>query len=159
MNDKPFNSHVIAYDFHFNIATISIETDVALPTAIIRPLDDSILIDPSEISCTWDNEVAYKSFQLHRHSNLFRLCLGDMVVAIGCSCDRTLELMAAPGKFSLNCYKFDCKELFRANCIITKSGVGGPLINRYGEVIGVNFYDGVCTFSADQYCFQMLVAI
>ncbi|KAF5938130.1 hypothetical protein HYC85_025636 [Camellia sinensis] len=144
-NDDPFNGHVIAYDFHFNIATISIETDVALPTAIIRPLDDSISIDPSEISGTGDNEVAYKSFQLHRHSNLFRLCPGDMVVAIGRSCGRTRDLMAAPGKFSLDCCKFDCKELFRANCIITKSGIGGPLINRYGEVIGVNFYDDVCT--------------
>ncbi|CAL5431237.1 unnamed protein product [Camellia sinensis] len=40
-NDKPFN---------------------ALPTAIIRPLDDSISIDPSEISCTRDNEVAYNRF-------------------------------------------------------------------------------------------------
>ncbi|KAI7993080.1 putative protease Do-like 14 [Camellia lanceoleosa] len=101
MNDNPFNGHVIAYDFHFNIATISIEIDVALPTAIIRPLDDSISIDPSEIS--------------------------------------------ASGTMSLDCCKFDCKELFRANCIITKSGIGGPLINRYGEVIGVNFYDDVCT--------------
>ncbi|GMP97825.1 hypothetical protein CsSME_00045931 [Camellia sinensis var. sinensis] len=99
MNDNPFNGHVIAYDFHFNIATISIETDVALPTAIIRPLDDSISVDPSEISGAGDNEVAYKSFQLHRHSNLFRLCPGDMVVAIGRSCGRTRDLMAAPGKF------------------------------------------------------------
>ncbi|CAL5431253.1 unnamed protein product [Camellia sinensis] len=41
-----------------------------MPTAIIRPLDDSISIDPR-----------------------------DMVVAIGCSCGRTHALMAAPGKF------------------------------------------------------------
>ncbi|KAI7990716.1 hypothetical protein LOK49_LG12G02468 [Camellia lanceoleosa] len=68
---------------------------------------------------------------------------GDMVVAIGHSCGRTHALMAASGKFSLDCCKFDCKELFRANCIITKSGIGGPLINRYGEVIRVNFYDDV----------------
>ncbi|XP_028102099.1 putative protease Do-like 14 [Camellia sinensis] len=68
-----------------------------------------------------------------------------MVVAIGHSCGRTHALMAASGKFSLDCCKFDCKELFRANCIIAKSGIGGPLINRYGEVIGVNFYDDVCT--------------
>ncbi|CAL5431243.1 unnamed protein product [Camellia sinensis] len=34
-----------------------------------------------------------------------------------------------------------------ANAILDdiKSGIGGPLINRYGEVIGVNFCDDVCT--------------
>ncbi|KAI8026053.1 hypothetical protein LOK49_LG02G04060 [Camellia lanceoleosa] len=97
MDGKLFKGCVIAYDFHFNI--ISIETDVALPTAIIRPLDDSISIDPSEIACTGDKEMISKSFQLHCHSNLFRLCPGDMVVAIGRSCTGTRELMAAPGKF------------------------------------------------------------
>lgn len=122
MDGKLFKGCVIAYDFHFNIATISIETDVALPTAIIRPLDDSISIDPSEIACTGDKEMTSKSFQLHCHSNLFRLCPGDMVVAIGRSCTGTRELMAAPGKFSLDYCEFDCKELFRANCIISKLG-------------------------------------
>lgn len=129
MDGKLFKGCVIAYDFHFNIATISIETDVALPTAIIRPLDDSISIDPSEIACTGDKEMTSKSFQLHRHSNLFRLCPRDMVVAIGRSCTGTRELMAAPGKFSLDCCEFDCKELFRANCIISKV-MKGPLLSK-----------------------------
>lgn len=82
--------------------------------------------DPSEIACTGDKEMTSKSFQLHRHSNLFRLCPGDMVVAIGRSCTGTRELMAAPGKFSLDCCEFDCKELFRANCIISKVMKGSP---------------------------------
>ncbi|KAL7237181.1 hypothetical protein ACSBR1_020283 [Camellia fascicularis] len=87
MDGKLFKGCVIAYDFHFNIATISIETDVALPTAIIRPLDDSISIDPSEIACTRDKEMTSKS---------------------------------------LDCCEFDCKELFRANCIISMVMKGSP---------------------------------
>ncbi|CAL5321536.1 unnamed protein product [Camellia sinensis] len=147
MDGKLFKGCVIAYDFHFNIATISIETDVALPTAIIGPLDDSISIDPSEIACTGDKEMTSKLFQLHRRSNLFRLCPGDMVVAIGRSCTGTCELMAAPGKFSLDCCEFDCKELFRANYIISKVMKGSPAEQAgilHGDVIvqcGKKFYD------------------
>ncbi|XP_062026354.1 putative protease Do-like 14 [Rosa rugosa] len=56
--------------------------------------------------------------------------------------------MAAPGIFSIDACmysigacNFDCKELMRADCNISKCGVGGPLINMYGQVIGINFYD------------------
>ncbi|KAH7840450.1 hypothetical protein Vadar_017145 [Vaccinium darrowii] len=145
-DQKLFKGHVSAYDFHFNIATINITSDVALPTASLRPLDDSLSVDPSEILCPGDNEVASTLFQLRRHSNSFKICPGDEVVALGryiCS----HGLFAALGKFSMDCcsQRFDCRELFRANCIISQSGIGGPLINRHGEVIGVNFYDSDCT--------------
>ncbi|KAH0770904.1 hypothetical protein KY290_014885 [Solanum tuberosum] len=35
----------------------------------------------------------------------------------------------------------ECKELLKATCNIMRCGIGGPLINRYGEVIGICFYD------------------
>ncbi|KAI8537870.1 hypothetical protein RHMOL_Rhmol09G0057800 [Rhododendron molle] len=133
---KSSEGQVFAYDFHYNIATIKIKTELALPSAALRFLDDSILVDPSAI---------LESSQLHPHSDLFKLCPGDMVVAIGRHFDDHCDLMAAPGEFSLDVFKFDCKELFRATCQITKCGIGGPLINLYGEVIGVNFYDHKCT--------------
>ncbi|KAF7132571.1 hypothetical protein RHSIM_Rhsim09G0048400 [Rhododendron simsii] len=133
---KSSEGQVLAYDFHYNIATIKIKTELALPSAALRFLDDSISVDPSAI---------LESSQLRPRSDLFKLCPGDMVVAVGRHFDRPYELMAAPGKFSLDVFKFDCKELFRATCQITKCGIGGPLINLYGEVIGVNFYDRKCT--------------
>ncbi|XP_058182151.1 putative protease Do-like 14 isoform X2 [Rhododendron vialii] len=133
---KSSEGQVFTYDFHYNIATIKIKTDLAFPSATLRFLDDSISVDPSAIS---------ESSQLRRHSDLFKLCPGDMVVAVGRYFDQPYELMAAPGKFSLDVFKFDCKELFRATCQISKCGIGGPLINLYGEVIGVNFYDRICT--------------
>ncbi|KAH7866464.1 hypothetical protein Vadar_020685 [Vaccinium darrowii] len=94
-----FEGCVSGYDFHFNIATINMTSDEALPVATLRPVDDSISIYPSEVTCPKDNEGASKSFQLHRHSNLFKLRPGDHVVAIGRTCGKTHELMAAPGKF------------------------------------------------------------
>ncbi|KAG5538542.1 hypothetical protein RHGRI_019204 [Rhododendron griersonianum] len=127
VDGKSFTGRVSAYDFHFNIATICITSDVALPTACLRPLDVSIPIYPSDCN-----------------SNSFRLGSGDMVVAIG-RCGKTHELIAAPGKFSPKSCKLDCVELLRSTCIISKSGFGGPLINCHGEVIGINFYDKICT--------------
>lgn len=96
---KLFDGQVFAYDFHYNIAIIKIESDAPLPSASLRLLDDSISVDPSEIPCPEDVEEGSESFQLHRHSNLFNLCPGDMVVAIGRYFDKPYELMAAPGKF------------------------------------------------------------
>ncbi|KAL1831904.1 hypothetical protein ACET3Z_001555 [Daucus carota] len=36
-------------------------------------------------------------------------------------------------------FHHDCKELFWTSCTVTEIVVGGPVINCYGEVIGVSF--------------------
>ncbi|KAH7865891.1 hypothetical protein Vadar_012741 [Vaccinium darrowii] len=135
------DGQVYACDFHYNLALIKVESDAMVQPASLRNLDDSISIHPCEIQ----NGVGSKSFQLRPHSDLFRLFPGDDVVALGRYFEEPHDIMVAPGKFSLDLCEFDCKELFRANCKISKCGIGGPLINRYGEVIGVNFYDLLCT--------------
>ncbi|KAL6520856.1 hypothetical protein OROGR_017425 [Orobanche gracilis] len=38
------------------------------------------------------------------------------------------------------CEGLDCNDLLRVNCKITKCGIGGPMINLNGEVVGINFY-------------------
>lgn len=35
----------------------------------------------------------------------------------------------------------DCDFLARSTCKISKVGIGGPLVNLDGDVIGMNFYD------------------
>ncbi|XP_058216101.1 putative protease Do-like 14 isoform X2 [Rhododendron vialii] len=135
------DGQVYACDFHYNLALVKIESGALLQPANLRNLDDSISIHPCEIQSGTSSE----SFQLHPNSDLFHLCPGDKVVALGRYFEEPHEIMVAPGKFSLDLCEFDCKELFRANCKISKCGIGGPLINMYGDVIGVNFYDRLCT--------------
>ncbi|XP_050215683.1 putative protease Do-like 14 [Mercurialis annua] len=119
---------IIAYDQYFNICAIEIESTAPLPTANLRCLDDSITFDGSS-----------------GHSNSFKVFPGDTLVALGRFHDEPFEVMTAPGKFSVESCRLDCEELLRVNCITTKCGIGGPMINLYGEVVGINFYAQNCT--------------
>ncbi|KAF5751205.1 hypothetical protein HS088_TW02G00215 [Tripterygium wilfordii] len=136
LDGKLYRGQVVAHDLHFNIAAIKIQSDSLLPTANLRHLDDSVTISPSQLHIPEE-----KSFQLHAHSSSFNLIPGDTVIALGRYSISPHDLMAAPGKFSLDVCGYDCRELFRVTCRITRSGDGGPLVNRHGEVIGFNFYD------------------
>ncbi|GMP61549.1 hypothetical protein CsSME_00023970 [Camellia sinensis var. sinensis] len=91
---KLFEGRVFAYDFHFNIAFIKIESNATLPTASLRLLEDSISIDPNDIPGS-------DSFQLRPLSNVSKLCPGDIVVAVGRFFDAPYNLMAARGQFSV----------------------------------------------------------
>ncbi|XP_015576313.1 putative protease Do-like 14 [Ricinus communis] len=133
-DDVLLDGQIVAFDFHYNIVVVKIQTKAPLTIACLRHLDDSITVDPSEV-------VQDKPFQLRPHSNSYNLIPGDRVIALGRYFVKPHALMAAPGEFSINQCEYQCKELFRANCSITRCGVGGPLINRYGEVIGICFYD------------------
>lgn len=121
----------IEYDLHYNIAVVHICTRRQLQVATLRSFDDSLSIDPMEI-CSDDKH------RVSSNSDLINLSPGGRVIAVGrCRC---FYLMVAPGVLSLDRCKLDCKELMMANCQITLNGIGGPLINLYGEVIGFNFY-------------------
>lgn len=128
---KLCEGHLHRYDFHYNIALLKVETDTELSTASLKGLDDSISLRSNE--------------ELGFESDVINICPGDMVVALGRFFEKPNDLMAAPGRLSLDSCNLDCKELFRANCKISMCGIGGPLINLYGEVIGITFYDELCT--------------
>ncbi|XP_050220570.1 putative protease Do-like 14 [Mercurialis annua] len=132
---------IIAYDQHFNICAIEIESTAPLPTANLRCLDDSITFDGS----SGHSSLEKKTFELRPHSNLFKVFPGDTLVALGRFHGESFEIMTAPGKFSVESCRLDCEELLRVNCITTKCGIGGPMINLYGEVVGINFYAQNCT--------------
>lgn len=134
---------ILGYDFHYNVAAIRIKSDVRLQTAVIGNLDDY-------------TECLVRSgrsppFQLVSHrdtttsSELIKLCPGMAVIALGRYNDDPYHIMAAPGKLILKDCGLDCGELVMANSEITKNGIGGPLINYSGCVIGLNFYRAAYT--------------
>uniref|UniRef100_A0A0E0M1M5 PDZ domain-containing protein n=1 Tax=Oryza punctata TaxID=4537 RepID=A0A0E0M1M5_ORYPU len=62
------------------------------------------------------------------------------VVALGRICE-PWSLKVASGKLIPRRHQFDCEELLVSSCKITKIGVGGPLMDFNGNIIGMNFYD------------------
>ncbi|KAM0905671.1 hypothetical protein ACQ4PT_017260 [Festuca glaucescens] len=51
------------------------------------------------------------------------------------------NFMATVGVMTGKQNRFDCKELKVSNCKITKAGIGGPLVDFNGDIVGMNFYD------------------
>lgn len=49
--------------------------------------------------------------------------------------------MATEGSVTGKKCKFGCEELKISSCKITKAGIGGPLLDFKGNVVGMNFYD------------------
>ncbi|XP_066316801.1 uncharacterized protein [Miscanthus floridulus] len=62
------------------------------------------------------------------------------VVAVGCIF-KSGELMASRGEKACMMYTYDCKFLMFSTCTITKAGIGGPLLDFDGNIVGMNFYD------------------
>lgn len=140
---QSFDGELIVCDFHYHLAAIKIQPYAQLTPASVAYVNDSLPMDPSQISYL----VGWKSTALRPHSNSFILIPGDSVIAVGRYFEAPYQLMAAPGMFrsNWNGFGFDCKELFKASCKITRSGTGGPLVNCFGDVIGLCFQCGRLT--------------
>ncbi|KAL2938914.1 putative protease Do-like 14 [Bienertia sinuspersici] len=135
-NGRSSTGEICAYDFHYNFAVLNFKSDSPLQAATLRRLEDCLPLNPSKFA-----SFEEKSFQLRPHSDLMNLCPGDEVVAVGRYFATPFDLMAAPGQYCLDCCEYDCKELFMTTCRMTRCGDGSPLINIFGEVIGIAFFD------------------
>ncbi|KAM3252943.1 putative protease Do-like 14 [Capsicum annuum] len=132
---RSLNGQIEAYNFYYNIAAIKIQSDTQLPTASLVQLKDAITVDPCKL---------HVDVTLVPHLSSFDLVPGDAVIALGRFIE-PYDIMVAPGEFSIDSCQYDCKELFMASCRVTECGIGGPLINHNGEVIGICLRDGVYT--------------
>lgn len=121
-----YQGEVVAYDYHYNICVIGFQSQTSLSAARVAHIDDSMVVDLSVPS--------------QPPSRSYKLVPGDGVIVVGRYFHKPYDLMAAPGPFKLGRSRYDCKELFVAECSITRCGDGGPLINYSGEVIGVTYF-------------------
>ncbi|PHT56373.1 hypothetical protein CQW23_04859 [Capsicum baccatum] len=92
---------------------VKLQSDTPLPSASLAHISDSITIDPIHLRGTEEKCP---------RSNSVDLIPGDAVIALGRFYKKPFDIMAATGEF-------------RAFSFLLKCGIGGPLINRYGEVI------------------------
>ncbi|KAL1831929.1 putative protease Do-like 14 [Daucus carota subsp. sativus] len=138
-----FRGEVLAVDFHYNIAIIKINSDVPLPTSTIRLIDTHVPIDPGNCGSIEDFKLSRCTERQDSATSADRFSLypGMEVFALGRYFRDSYDIMAAPGEFRYGGCDFDCQELLSASCLIKKNGIGGPLINFLGEVIGINFYE------------------
>ncbi|KAL6568988.1 hypothetical protein OROGR_000713 [Orobanche gracilis] len=124
---------LVGYDLYYNIAAIKMKTQMLIPPLRLKDLDDSMSIRPNSTD------------QLYDHRGRFRLYPGDRVAALGCYSCAQMGFMIVSGIFRTTPVEFRCENLLHAECIIASASIGGPLINRYGEVIGINFFSNVFT--------------
>lgn len=100
-------------DFSYNICVIEVPSTVQLPTR----------------SFSADTRI-FNFYERHSKD----------VVALGRLC-KPWSLNASFGKLVPKRSQFDCEELLVSSCRISKRGVGGPLMDFDGNIIGMNFYD------------------
>ncbi|XP_074348305.1 putative protease Do-like 14 isoform X1 [Apium graveolens] len=136
---KLCKGQILNHDFHYNIAIINIKSDTVLATARLRCVDDSIAID-SRTSALADAKLLHGDEETR-----YNLFPGELVIALARYSETPHEIMAAPGFFSCDNFPHKCKELLWTTCTVNKATVGGPVINCYGEVIGVSFI--ICPFN------------
>lgn len=152
-NDTPYNEievdvylsdgnlckgEVFACDFHYNLAAIRIQSDFPLQIAKPKALDDTLSIDPIEQHRLFSE----KSFQLRRHSNLFKVLPGTKIIYL------KRLFYSFPSRLQVEHVVFrdhsllstcDCKELYWLEADEDGVDNGGQIINKSGEVIGIVF--------------------
>ncbi|CAL4945424.1 unnamed protein product [Urochloa decumbens] len=85
--------------------------------------------------------VSVKDCRVVRPANVQHCRFGWSKVASVGRCFKSGALMAMGGDLVSWSGTLDCPCIVRSSCKITKTGIGGPLVNLEGEVIGMNFYD------------------
>uniref|UniRef100_A0ACD5Y430 Uncharacterized protein n=1 Tax=Avena sativa TaxID=4498 RepID=A0ACD5Y430_AVESA len=113
LSGKILEVSVANVDFCYNICVVQVRSDLQLPT---------------------------KSFSADTTIFSFTECHSIEVVALGRIC-KPWGLNVSLGKLIPRRSQFDCEELLVSSCRISKRGVGGPLMDFDGNMIGMNFYD------------------
>jgi len=85
--------------------------------------------------------VSVKDYRDHLALNTVPYFIDHFEVAAVGRCFESGALLATCGELVNWTGTLDCKFLICSTCKITKAGIGGPLVNLHGDVVGMNFYD------------------
>jgi hypothetical protein len=80
---------------------------------------------------------------LQPHSTRYKLCPGDTIIGLGRQSQEPFGLQANRGIYSVERWADlpkICQEMLRATFINTFTAIGGPAINKKGNVIGMLFH-------------------
>ncbi|KAK9665847.1 hypothetical protein RND81_14G140500 [Saponaria officinalis] len=128
---KSVEGRVVGVDFHYNVAILEFYHDPPVSIPEVMCVDNVLEVG---VRASLYSNVPVNT------SNRYKLSHGDKVLALARYFQEPYDIMIAIGEVSFDYCQLDCKELLKASCKIKKNGIGGPLINLYGEVIGINFY-------------------
>ncbi|KAM0922442.1 hypothetical protein ACQ4PT_006157 [Festuca glaucescens] len=143
----------VCIDFDGSTSTTRVLTSASL---VRTSGDENELFDNLKIRvCLPSNEC------IEGNLENFDFCYNVAIISFPFRCNRTAMLVDAPqtevlalgrvfktgnsmategSVISKEC-KIGCKELKISTCKITKAGIGGPLLDFKGNVVGMNFYD------------------
>ncbi|KAJ3688996.1 hypothetical protein LUZ61_018160 [Rhynchospora tenuis] len=132
-NRSLVHGSLLTFDLHYNVAIIEIQVHDELRVTNFRLLDDSYDLD--------DNmnlpEKKKRSFEFDVYGKPQKISAGDTVFILGRFHKQPFHTLISSGEFSLHPCYYDCKELFKINGKIKKCGIGGPVVNLRGEVLGL----------------------
>lgn len=112
-NRKTYEGKIFASDLHYNLCLVKIEHESAVCEAVTEGCIDT----------PWTDSFS-----------------GEIVMALGRYYQMPYGFEVAAGLLCLGSCGFDCEELLRVGCRISMCGIGGPVINRRGFVLGMSYY-------------------
>lgn len=133
-----YEATIKACDNHWNLLVLSV--------SFVRSVKTMNMVEISENRTAAD--VHLGGFMQQPHPACESLCSGDTIIGLGRQSEEPFGLQANCGVYSYerwsNLPRF-CHEMQKATFINTYAAVGGPAINKNGQVIGMLFHDLDCT--------------
>ncbi|EEC75723.1 hypothetical protein OsI_12582 [Oryza sativa Indica Group] len=128
-----YDATIIACDHHWNLLVLSVLFDRVVKTMKFVEINESRTA----------RDAYHGIAMLQPHSTRYKLCPGDTIIGLGRQSQEPFGLQANRGIYSVERWADlpkICQEMLRATFINTFTAIGGPAINKKGNVIGMLFH-------------------
>lgn len=128
-----YDATIIACDHHWNLLVLSVLFYPVVKTMKFVEINESRTA----------RDAYHGIAMLQPHSTRYKLCPGDTIIGLGRQSQEPFGLQANRGIYSVERWADlpkICQEMLRATFINTFTAIGGPAINKKGNVIGMLFH-------------------